>query len=250
MIKNISKNQSKNLSPLDWGEDAIDKQCEKARVILDYTNQTASSLLQAYVDIRKARNARAGTSTDQEQDLLRAMLVMAAAGLDGMAKQLIRDSVPSLIGKDQAVRNGLETFVTRQVKGAVDHLETTGGAKFIARLLSAKSHQHQAIEEYIRELTGGSLQSVDELIRIGTAFGLQPGDIRLNGARKGRVKDIFDIRNKIIHELDMNLQKSGPGKRRRNQRKEEDMMEYVNMLLSIGLALIKKVSTKLSNPAN
>jgi hypothetical protein len=37
------------------------------------------------------------------------MVVFAAAGLDSMLKQLIRDSLPLLAGSDDAVRSGLET---------------------------------------------------------------------------------------------------------------------------------------------
>jgi hypothetical protein len=38
-----------------------------------------------------------GMSTDEEQDLLRAMLVTAAPGLDAMTKQLIRDALPKVV---------------------------------------------------------------------------------------------------------------------------------------------------------
>jgi hypothetical protein len=248
MAEETSDSQSQKLRNLALNSD-IAKDCESAKLVLEYTHKTASSLLQAYEKIRKARKAKSGTSTDQEQDLLRAMLVMAAAGLDGMAKQLIRDTMPSLVTKVQAVRSGLETFISRQIRGDADIAEPISGAKFVARLFAAPSHQRQAIEEYIGELTGGSLQSADELIRIGSAFGLQPQDIELDGRKKNAAQNIFDIRNKIIHELDMNLYaQAGRGKRKRNQRKVEDMKTYVETLLDVGVSLTNKVSTMLSVP--
>jgi len=87
------------------------------------------------------------------------------------------------------------------------------------------------------------------LIRIGSAFGLQPQDIELDGRKKNAAQNIFDIRNKIIHELDMNLYaQAGRGKRKRNQRKVEDMKTYVETLLDVGVSLTNKVSTMLSVP--
>jgi hypothetical protein len=174
----------------------VNVDARNARTILEYAHDTANSLLRSYVTVRDTRDATSGTSTDQEQDLLRAMLVMAAAGLDGMVKQLIRDTMLFLVSKDRSVRDGLEVFVARQIRGASDAPETSIGFKFLARLMSAPLAQEQAIEEYIRELTGGSLQSADELIRIGSAFGLKPEQIGINDKRA--MQNVFDIRNMII----------------------------------------------------
>jgi len=216
--------------------DRVHEECQKALLVLKYAHQTASSLLEAYEDIRKARKAKAGTSTDKEQDLFRAMLVMAAAGLDGVAKQLIRDAVPQLVAKNDGARRGLETFIVRQIRTESDLLNTADGAKFIARLLAAPSHQKQAIEEYIRKLTGGSLQSADELVRVASALGLQASDIQLEKDEKAHIQAIFAIRNTIIHELDMDL----AGKqRKRNSRGVEDMKGYTDKLLAIGACLVK-----------
>jgi len=59
-------------------------------------------------------------TTDEEQDLLRAMLVMAAAGLDSMTKQLIRDALPQVVHRTGAAREGLEKFLARQLTGDVE----------------------------------------------------------------------------------------------------------------------------------
>jgi len=219
-------------------------EARNARTILEYAHDTANSLLAAYVTVRETRDATAGTSTDQEQDLLRAMLVMAAAGLDGMAKQLIRDTMSSVVSKDPSAKEGLETFVARQIRGAPDTPETVIGFKFLARLITAACQQKQAIEEYIRELTGGSLQSADELIRIGNAFGLKPEEIGIDDKRK--MQNVFDIRNMIIHELDMDL--TGR-QRKRVQRKLADMKDNANLLFGIGCRLLTEVNKKLAHPA-
>jgi hypothetical protein len=249
--KTVLAKQSQRLENLKW-EGSLAKECQNAKLVLDTTHKTASSLLDAYERIRKdrlaaitqkERKSKAGTTTDQEQDILRAMLVMATAGLDGGTKQFIRDTMPSLIAKNETIRSGLITFIERQVRGDIDTQGMAGNPKFIARLLAAPSHQKQAIEEYIDKLTSGSLQSARELLQVGQAFALKETDIYHGKQTMKEVQKIFNIRNKIIHELDMNLE----GKpRKRTQRKMQDMRSYVNTLLAIGVSLINKVSQKVS----
>ena len=93
-------------------------------------------------------------STDEEQDLLRAMLVMSAAGLDSMAKQLVRDALPVLVKADSSVRQGLEKFAARRIRGDPDSPDPVDGARFLSRVLAATDQQEQVIEEYIGDLTG------------------------------------------------------------------------------------------------
>lgn len=214
--------------------------CQKARTILECAHKCSSSLFKAYQLVKIKRGAERGMTTDEEQDLLRAMLVMAAAGLDGMLKQLIRDTVPLLVGIDDNVRANLEKYVTRQIKAESDDVDLQRGATFLGRILSAASQQSQVIQEWTAHLTGGSLQSPAELQSIAGAFAVPPKEIPLNIQR---LKEIFRVRNNIIHELDMDLS----GKRRkRTVRKQPDMLEHTNELLLVGLGFIVQVSRKLA----
>jgi len=137
--------------------------CGKARTILKCAHGCSSSLFKAYRLTKAKRGAERGMTTDEEQDLLRAMLVMAAAGLDGMLKQLIRDTVPLLISIDDDVRANLEKYVTRQIRAESDDFDSQRGAKFLGKILAAPSQQGQIIEEWTACLTGGSLQLPAEL---------------------------------------------------------------------------------------
>ena len=73
--------------------------CSKAAVILARTHESADALLKAFELAQQERGTPRGMSTDDEQDLLRAMLVMTAAGLDSMLKQLIRDALHNLAAR-------------------------------------------------------------------------------------------------------------------------------------------------------
>jgi hypothetical protein len=183
-------------------------------------------------------------TTDEEQDLLRAMLVMGAAGLDGMVKQLIRDALPALIDQDTGVHEGLVKFVERRVKAQQTHTLDGGASKFIARVLAAQSQQAQVIEDYICDLTGGSLQSAKELIHASLALGVDP---ERAGITEQDLAPIFKIRNMIIHELDMNLDAE---RRRRNLRAQDDMTGYVDRLLGVGKSLLEEVNQKVQEPSS
>jgi hypothetical protein len=214
--------------------------CEKAAVILERAHSSSEALLHAFEEAWIARGRPRGVTPDDEQDLLRAMLVMAAAGLDSTVKQLIRDALPALVERNPSVRDGLEKFASRNIRGDPEGPEPSlVGARFLGRVLAAKSPQAQVIEEYIRDLTGTSLQSAEELAKAASALGLSKAKIDV-----ARFKEIFGIRNKIIHELDINLDGD---RRKRNERRREKMMEDTNALLEVGEKVLAEVDELLAS---
>jgi len=211
----------------------------KAKLILQHAHKSSKSLLKAFDRARGRRGGRKGGTTDEEQDILRSMLVLAAAGLDSMTKQIIRDCITALAEKDEKVRQGMETFVARRIKSTDEEGLTTQSVKFIAGILASESPRKRILEEYIGSLVGGSLQSPEELYRAVYALGLEPEacDIKQDVCKK-----IFDIRNKIIHELDINF--AAP-RRRRHVRRRKDMIDNANRLLGIGESILLCTSNKL-----
>jgi hypothetical protein len=197
----------------------------KAASIFEYAHASASSLLVAFDDAKKKRGNPRGVLTDQEQDILRAVLVMSCAGLDGSLKQAIRDCLEHLLEKSKVVRDGFEKFIRKRIAGEGDVLELAGGAKFLASLLADKEPRKKLIEEYIRELTGESLQSAEEIMRTAAALGL---DQKALGLDVNRLRDIFGIRNKIIHELDIDLDVKI---RKRRVRSQADLLDNSDFIL-------------------
>jgi len=219
------------------GDRAVVLTTSKARLILEHAHDSTKACILAFEGVRKLRGATQGAPTDEEQDLLRAMLVMAASGLDSMTKQLIRDSLPELIAKKPPIRAGLETFVTRQLRGDAEGGASASGNRFLARILVSNAVRDQLIEEYILNLTGTSLQSAEELKKAAAALGIDPHAV---GIRDSELKPIFDARNKIIHELDINFDHPN---RNRESRTRPVMTRYANTLLDVAERILAAVDS-------
>jgi len=230
--------------------------CDKACLILKHTHESSQALYAAYEIARSVRSIKKqtekkgegkkdiflmlrGMSTDEEQDLLRAMLVSAASGLDAMTKQLIRDALPKVVQIDKEALAELEKFVSRKLRDEIDEIGISERISFLGRALAAPSTQAQIIEEYINYLTKGSLQSSEELSRVAKAFALPPKEVIIDHIK---LRPIFEARNKIIHELDINL--NAP-RRRRNLRAQITMKNYTETLIEIAQSILRAVDNKL-----
>lgn len=221
---------------------------EQARLILAHTHESAGALLKAFNLARSQRSGggakgTGGMTTDEEQDILRAMLVMAAAGLDSMTKQLIRDTLPLIIRVNDRAREGLEKYVARQFANDIELANEGRASRFVASLLSSQNLPDRAANEYVRHLTSGSMQSAEELLKIAAAFGLTRDQVKTDFQS---LKEIFEVRNKIIHELDINLQGT---RRKRNIRSRDDLVSHANALLAAADDLLRAIDQELTSKA-
>jgi hypothetical protein len=208
-------------------------------LIFQYTHNSASSLVAAFDDAKAKRGNPRGVLTDQEQDILRAALVMCCAGLDAALKRSIRDCLANLLDNNALVRDGFEKFIRKRISGEGDVLELPGRAKFLALVLADRAPRSRLIEEYIKELTGDSLQSAEEVLRAMAALGFDRKEIDIEVVR---LKDIFGIRNRIIHELDIDL--DAP-KRKRRVRGQTDLLDNSDFVLSVAKKILEGLDRKL-----
>jgi hypothetical protein len=216
------------------------EECQNASLILERTFDSVSALLKAF---DTATAGSPGRPSDEAIDLLRAMLVMAAAGVDAMVKQLIRDTLPKLARNDDSVRDKLQAFISRRLRDEDDSAEGPQRSRrdFLAKVLASSSHQDSVLQEYVAWLTQGSLQSEKELFRIAEAFGIVPKDL----AASNTLDAVFKIRNKIIHELDIEGFQRGPLQRLRNTRNRAEMVKHTNTLLMTAQRMRDLVDKKL-----
>ena len=118
-----------------------------AHSVLSRTIDSADSFFDAFESVRKARKAK-GTPTDHEQDLLRAALLFAAAGLDAMAKQLIRDVLGLVQDKEPGARQQFMDFLIARL-GRTAPVDI----KLLAQAMMADEPREHIRGELIRELT-------------------------------------------------------------------------------------------------
>jgi|SRR5579859_272571 len=196
--------------------------------------QSAKSLLDAFDKVRLARKAK-GTPTDHEQDLLRAALIFAAAGLDSMVKQLVRDSLIIIISKEEGARVQFADFV----RGRLNRNETLD-VKYLANALAAENMKQHLVNELIRELTNNSLQSKDQLLKVASHFAIPANEIcsDLDGLKK-----VFDVRNQIAHEMDVNF---GLINRSRRSRTFGDIQSYTATVLGIATSFYSAVAKRVN----
>jgi hypothetical protein len=209
---------------------------QKAYLIVKYAHETAESLLDGFNGLRRGP----GNPTDEQQDLLRAMLLFASAGLDACAKRVITEALPRLARNDDASRTALTKFTARRLNKGEEGEPTSPNMAFLAEVLVGVPEDN-LIGSYVRELTGPSLQSVEGLSRVADALGV--ADVRTLRNAISVLNESFKLRNKIAHEMDINLDAA---RRNRNQRRREDMVAHTNRILSAADELMTAVDAALA----
>ena len=163
-----------------------------------------------YPTVRAQRTAERGRLTHAEQDLFRAAVVFSGAGLDASLKELLRATVPTQTMRSESARAKYVAFASKYLgtAGTVD-------VKRLALILLSNDPKEHLLDAYLRELTGSSLQSVDQVKESLAALGLTDRRKLLKDAEA--LKPLFVARNQIAHELDLRVP-SGQGARSRNDR--------------------------------
>lgn len=203
-----------------------------AHSILERACDATEAFISAFATVRKARNAK-GTATDHEQDLMRAALMFAAAGLDSLVKQLVRDALQTVISKNKGAHAQFTEYVQSRLK-RVDGADL----RFLAEAIAAERPTRHLQQQLVTDLTSSSLQSKDQLLRVAAYFAIPANEISND---LGRLQQIFHARNQIAHEMDILL---GQKNRGRRQRKSEEMKEYASTVLETALAFYSAVQKR------
>ncbi len=207
--------------------------CKNAWLVLEYAHETAESFLQIF-----SKDRSRGQPSRPEQDLLRAMLVFASAGLDSMIKHLVKDALPAVIDKDVAAHENFQEFVERTIKKG-----DQPDYKTMADILVAENPINRMLALLVNDLTAKSLQSVEELFRVASYFNIES---KIISQEAKELREVFRIRNDIIHEMDVDFSQR---KRNRTPRQRDEMIEATNRLLKVCKAFLNAVDDKLQQPA-
>jgi len=208
------------------------QEADNAFEILCSTHAAASSFLQIFETSRKNRRAK-GTPTDQEQDLLRAMLIFTSSGLDSMVKQLIRDALPRILELDTGAK---KLFLDKMEKKIFDGNLNT---RLLLESIESDSPRSRLVVELVGDITAGSMQSAEELLRAAAHFNIASNLLTKN---VDYLKQIFQVRNQIAHEMDIDFKQPN---RSRYPRRRDEMISFTNELFRIGKSFLEEVDNKL-----
>jgi hypothetical protein len=209
--------------------------CEKAYAILTNAHGVASSFYHSYQQLRGQKTG--GTTTDEEQDLLRAVLVFASAGLDSLVKQLVRDALRAVVDKSEGADAQFRIFVQSKIKrgdGISDRL--------IADVLVSRRPRDSLLDLLVNDITAESLQSAEQIFRVAAAFDIATPAICPDAKAVNGLKEVFRVRNQIIHEMDVAFDQSN---RSRRPRKHADMVSHANTLFDVSARFLGETDKKL-----
>lgn len=203
--------------------------------ILCNAHEAASSFLGTFLDARASRAVR-GTLTDKEQDLLRAMLIFSASGLDSMVKQMIYDTLQEVINADQGATVMFKSYIERRIKRG-DELDY----KFLAGVIAESDPRTLMISDLIESLRSSSLQSKEQLLKVASFFNIPSRQLSTNLTL---LDDIFGARNQIAHEMDIDFTQPN---RRRRPRSKTKMVAFTNEVFKLADSFLRQVDNKLEH---
>ena len=113
-----------------------------AHTILRRTFWTASSFL-TILDTRLGERSR-GAPSDEDYDLLRAMLLFTCAGIDSMMKHIIREALEVVIERVEKAEDNFRDFVQRRLLASAEF-----SPALLTRVLTSGDSRRALIEELV-----------------------------------------------------------------------------------------------------
>ncbi len=136
-----------------------------------------------------------------KQNILRSIILFSCSGIDAVVKQLILETLDSVIARDVGAQEQLKSFIVRQLKKDSDF-----NYKLLADLLTKNNIRESLITLLKNSLTFNSLQSPEQLFKVASFFNIKTADL-INNDKREILSNAFAARNKIIHQMDVDLEK-------------------------------------------
>jgi len=225
-------NQKKSLLTVDSTIEYQSDTLKRAADVYEFAVSSVTSLLVLFTKEKDSRANVRGILTEIEQDLLRAALVFACAGLDSVIKHSTLDNLKKLIDEDENIEKEFAKFVERKLSQSKTD---NASLPFLAAQLIKKDLRKSLLEMYVQDLVGNSLQSEKEITKVCNALGINQPD-SLTG-----IQEVFRMRNEVIHEMDIALNKKP---RKRINRSQDSMLKAINRVLLLASDFVKKIETK------
>ena len=214
------------------------RNCGEAVSILRGAHDTASYLAEVFdyleMQVEAVDDAEQAEFATRNEDLLRAMLIFAGSGLDAMIKQLVQDALADVINLRTGAQERFRQFVERRLKrgDGPDY-------SFVARVTADPDPRLRLVGDLVEHLTSRSLQSVEEILRVGSFFDIPSQDLI---PEPEATRNVFSVRNQIIHEMDIDFTRSDKSRR---SREYSDMVGHTQELFNVASRFLNAVDAQL-----
>jgi len=150
-----------------------------------------------------------------------------------MIKQLVRDALPKVIDNNEGAAAQFRNFVEKKIGQ-----DPRFSVEIIALSITSRTPREQTLNRFITVLTQESLQSKDQIFQIAAIFDIPSKDIY---SKPDDLRDVFKTRNKIIHELDIDM---SDGTRTRVARSKKELVKCVNVIFESASAFLGEVDRR------
>lgn len=208
------------------------------RVLLDGI-ETCDSLLTVYEHDRGSNTK--GVATHVQQDVLRAMLVLAGATLDACLGLGVKAALPVLYRFHPGCSKSVKRLIGDRLDASRKGTDTSSQFPSIAHGDIVNALFAESLETLLRTLANqlGSkgLQDEQSVKRVLELCGIDHKPFW-----NSDVAGALEARNKIIHELDARPEApTAPGQRTRTPRKRRDMEKSARVLLQLTDSLLTHI---------
>lgn len=206
----------------------------KSNAILTSLKKTIKSFYTLY-------NSLDDDKETQKQDLLRAIILFSCSGIDSIVKQLVNDTLNYVIEHDEGAFNQFKNYTEKKL---ILKNESGINSKLFAELFTCDNPKQTLIDVLKKDLTSNSLQSADELLKVGSVFNIETANL-VNGKQElEKLKKIFIVRNQITHEMDVDM--TVPEFKMRD-RTYEEIKDYSEFIIGFVAKFIELISEKLDD---
>ncbi len=178
----------------------------------------------------------AQSQSASKEDLLRAVLIFACSTIDSVGKQLTKDCLKELIDNDEGAQKTFEQYISRRID--------KDPKKILARALSNPDYRGELIKVLQESIEGTSLQSYAQISELTARFGIITESI----VTRAEAEKIFDIRQKIIHEMDIEVLATSGTQAQRRSRAENELKDLTEQILEACCKLLEAVHNKIHEP--
>lgn len=192
---------------------------------------------EVHARVAKSRAENRGTLRQEEQELLRAALVLTSSGLDASMTKLVRVALPRLIRQGASAKTRYDSWLSAEVGK-----EGAASKAIVAAVLSTDATA-ALVNAYVDVKTTASYQGTKDLsMRVRDLLCVPPKLV--SDAEIVALDPFFRARNAIVHDMDY-ADTSDSSKRRRHTRAGPATLSECDRAFQLCARMIGATATRL-----